>query len=123
MHGVYFHSSAALLSFMNMKNKNPESCLPFDNKIFQSDQPNCTNSCPCMHLGITHAKRGLPALMGRERRAPSPAHAVTAAREAQGLFCPRGLYVSEHPFASSNSITETMVKPQSNGKSPGETGS
>lgn len=129
MHGVYFHSSAALLSLMNMKNKNPESCLSFDNKIFQSYRPNCTNSHPCMsagllqHLAITSAQRGLPALMGRERRASPPAPVMSEAQEARDLFCPQGLCMPEHSSTSSNSITETVVKPQSNGKSPGETAS
>lgn len=33
MHGVYFHSSAVLLSFMNMKSRNLESRLSFTAKF------------------------------------------------------------------------------------------
>lgn len=75
MHGVYFHSSAALTSFMNMKSRDPDSSLSSDGKSFAERsawlhkpllmlEQLFTSAGLLQRLGFAHTNRGLPALMG-----------------------------------------------------------
>lgn len=96
MHGVYFHSSAVLTPFMNMKRRTLENCLSSDGKIFQGVQSGYT---------VLYLLLSAVADVYLSRNSSVSGNHLCEYRT--GLHCLEIAVMPEPPQNTSNSVTES----------------